>query len=164
LPPPLRTRRADTEEQITIAIESCPVDCIYWVKQRNLPILEYAMQRCDRQTVGLMNGGNSRVGLVVASLPGVRLVTWTIPAVVNWRWLSSTWCFLPYSLPSRVALSPGCHTIGYTDTIMALSSIEPCAVLAGGGSVRHRQHDDSQGRRGARAAGVGSQHRSGRWG
>lgn len=52
---------ADTEEDITIAIESCPVDCIYWVKQRNLPILEYAMQRCGRQTVGLMTGGGSRV-------------------------------------------------------------------------------------------------------
>ena len=52
---------ADTEEDITIAIESCPVDCIYWVKQRNLPILEYAMQRCDRQTVGLMNGGGRAV-------------------------------------------------------------------------------------------------------
>ena len=52
---------ADSEEDITIAIESCPVDCIHWVKQRNLPILEYAMQRCERQTVGVMNGGNVRV-------------------------------------------------------------------------------------------------------
>lgn len=52
----------DSEEDINIAIESCPVDCIYFVKQRNLPILEYAMQRCERQNVGLMNGGNSRVG------------------------------------------------------------------------------------------------------
>ena len=38
------------------------VDCIYWVKQRNLPILEYAMQRCERATVGVMNGSNVRVG------------------------------------------------------------------------------------------------------
>lgn len=53
---------ADTEEDIDIAIESCPVDCIYWVKQRNLPILEYAMQRCERATVGVMNGSNVRVG------------------------------------------------------------------------------------------------------
>jgi len=53
---------ADTEEDITIAIESCPVDCIYWVKARNLPILEYAMQRCERANVGVMNGGNVRVG------------------------------------------------------------------------------------------------------
>ena len=57
-----RSQWADTEEDITIAIESCPVDCIYWVKQRNLPILEYAMQRCERQNVGVMNGGNVRVG------------------------------------------------------------------------------------------------------
>lgn len=53
---------ADDEEDINIAIESCPVDCIYFVKQRNLPILEYAMQRCERQNVGVMNGGNTRVG------------------------------------------------------------------------------------------------------
>ena len=38
------------------------MDCIYWVKQRNLHILEYAMQRCERQNVGVMNGGNVRVG------------------------------------------------------------------------------------------------------
>jgi len=49
---------ADTEEDINIAIESCPVDCIYWVKQRNLPILEYAMQRCERANVAQMSGGN----------------------------------------------------------------------------------------------------------
>jgi ferredoxin len=54
---------ADDEEDITIAIESCPVDCIYWVKQRNLPILEYAMQRCERAPVAMMNSGNmTRVG------------------------------------------------------------------------------------------------------
>ena len=53
---------ADTEEDITIAIESCPVDCIYWVKQRNLPILEYAMQRVERVSVGMMNQGSARVG------------------------------------------------------------------------------------------------------
>ena len=53
---------ADDEEDINIAIESCPVDCIYFVKQRNLPILEYAMQRCERASVGVMNGGNVRVG------------------------------------------------------------------------------------------------------
>ena len=38
------------------------MDCIYFVKQRNLPILEYAMQRCERASVGVMNGGNVRVG------------------------------------------------------------------------------------------------------
>ena len=53
---------ADDEEDINIAIESCPVDCIYFVKQRNLPILEYAMQRCERASVGVMNGGGVRVG------------------------------------------------------------------------------------------------------
>lgn len=53
---------ADSEEDITIAIESCPVDCIYWVKQRNLPILEYAMQRVERVSVGMMNQGSARVG------------------------------------------------------------------------------------------------------
>ena len=31
----------DEEEDINVAIESCPVDCIHFVKENNLPILEY---------------------------------------------------------------------------------------------------------------------------
>jgi ferredoxin len=51
---------ADTEEDIQIAIDSCPVDCISWVKKTNLPILEYAMQTIDRINIASMRAGNAR--------------------------------------------------------------------------------------------------------
>ena len=38
----------DDEETMQIAVEMCPVDCIYWVKRSQLAILEYAMKGCKR--------------------------------------------------------------------------------------------------------------------
>jgi len=52
---------ADTEENIQIAIESCPVDCISWVSTSNLPILEYAMQTIERVNIASLRAGNARV-------------------------------------------------------------------------------------------------------
>lgn len=51
----------DEEEDINIAIESCPVDCIHFVKENNLPILEYAMSKCERTSVASMMSGSARV-------------------------------------------------------------------------------------------------------
>tara|TARA_B110000483_G_C18176248_1_gene535177 strand:+ start:123 stop:635 length:513 start_codon:yes stop_codon:yes gene_type:complete len=51
----------DEEEDINIAIESCPVDCIHFVKENNLPILEYAMSKCERTSVASMMSGAARV-------------------------------------------------------------------------------------------------------
>ena len=51
----------DDEEDINIAIESCPVDCIHFVKENNLPILEYAMTKCERISVASMMSGSARV-------------------------------------------------------------------------------------------------------
>ena len=51
----------DDEEDINIAIESCPVDCIHFVKENNLPILEYAMTKCERTSVASMMSGSVRV-------------------------------------------------------------------------------------------------------
>ncbi len=43
--------------------DSCPVDCIHWVKRADLPALEYVMQnRVSRTNVGIMMGGQGRVG------------------------------------------------------------------------------------------------------
>jgi len=52
---------ADSEENIQVAIESCPVDCISWVNKRNLAILEYAMQTIERVNIASMRAGNARV-------------------------------------------------------------------------------------------------------
>ena len=51
----------DDEEDINVAIESCPVDCIHFVKENNLPILEYAMTKCERTSVASMMSGSARV-------------------------------------------------------------------------------------------------------
>jgi ferredoxin len=32
----------DTEEEINLAIESCPVNCIFFIEESKLPILEFA--------------------------------------------------------------------------------------------------------------------------
>ena len=40
----------DDEETMQVAIELCPVDCIYWVKRNQLPILEYAMKAASART------------------------------------------------------------------------------------------------------------------
>lgn len=44
----------DDEETMQVAIELCPVDCIYWVKRNQLPILEYAMKGCKREDIAIM--------------------------------------------------------------------------------------------------------------
>ena len=52
---------ADAELDIQIAIEECPVDCIYFVRRKSLAVLEHAMQLCPRENPGIMGrrrGGN----------------------------------------------------------------------------------------------------------
>ena len=44
----------DDEETMQIAVEMCPVDCIYWVKRSQLAILEYAMKGCKREDIAIM--------------------------------------------------------------------------------------------------------------
>lgn len=44
----------DEEETMQIAVEMCPVDCIYWVKRSQLAILEYAMKGCKREDIAIM--------------------------------------------------------------------------------------------------------------
>lgn len=51
---------ADSEEDIDIAIESCPVDCIYWVDADLLPALEFVMQKVQRRNIAAMANGSAR--------------------------------------------------------------------------------------------------------
>ena len=44
----------DDEETIQVAIELCPVDCIYWIKRQQLALLEYAMKGCKREDIAIM--------------------------------------------------------------------------------------------------------------
>lgn len=48
----------NSEDEITSAIDSCPVSCIHWVSSSQLPYLEYAMRYLvDRTNVGVMMAG-----------------------------------------------------------------------------------------------------------
>lgn len=51
---------ADSEDDINIAIESCPVDCIYWVDADLLPALEFVMQKVQRRNIAAMASGSAR--------------------------------------------------------------------------------------------------------
>ena len=48
------TQLGDDEETTQVAIELCPVECIYWVKRSQLPVLEYAMKGCKREDIAIM--------------------------------------------------------------------------------------------------------------
>jgi ferredoxin len=48
------TQWGDDEETTQVAIELCPVECIYWVKRSQLPVLEYAMKGCKREDIAIM--------------------------------------------------------------------------------------------------------------
>ena len=57
---------ADDKETIEIAIDMCPVDCIWFVKRTQLAALEHCMKFCPREDPGIMgrrrggNGGSQR--------------------------------------------------------------------------------------------------------
>ncbi|GAB5358760.1 hypothetical protein AAMO2058_000486200 [Amorphochlora amoebiformis] len=53
----VHTQWGDKEEDIAAAIDSCPVDCIYWVQRKQLPLLEYIMGVCNRISVAAMMTG-----------------------------------------------------------------------------------------------------------
>ncbi|GFR44489.1 hypothetical protein Agub_g5752, partial [Astrephomene gubernaculifera] len=57
------SQEADTPEEVQVAIECCPVDCIHWVSLPQLSLLETALSRMGRVEVSVMqrfgrSGGN----------------------------------------------------------------------------------------------------------
>ena len=53
----------DTEDDISAAIDSCPVSCIYWIEKEDLPPLEYVTQNVvKRVDVGMMMAGQGGGG------------------------------------------------------------------------------------------------------
>jgi ferredoxin len=51
------TQWGDDYETIQTAVETCPVNCIYWVQRGQLALLEYAMKGCKREDVNIMQLG-----------------------------------------------------------------------------------------------------------
>ncbi len=53
----------DAEDDISAAIDSCPVSCIYWIEKEDLPPLEYVTQNVvKRVDVGMMMAGQGGGG------------------------------------------------------------------------------------------------------
>uniref|UniRef100_A0A7S0RDK0 J domain-containing protein n=1 Tax=Chlamydomonas leiostraca TaxID=1034604 RepID=A0A7S0RDK0_9CHLO len=48
------TQWGDDEELISEAVACCPVDCIHYVERRALPVLEFIMRSCKRESVATM--------------------------------------------------------------------------------------------------------------
>ncbi|CAM0912164.1 unnamed protein product [Alopecurus aequalis] len=50
----------DVEEQIQVAVESCPVNCIHWVGSEQLPVLEFMSRPQPKEGHGVFGGGWER--------------------------------------------------------------------------------------------------------
>ena len=51
------------EEDIQCAMDSCPVDCIHWVKREELPYLEHVCVNFGKVSVGIMQSQPSRTNI-----------------------------------------------------------------------------------------------------
>ncbi|MCO5587734.1 hypothetical protein L7F22_041686 [Adiantum nelumboides] len=51
---------ADSDSQIKVALEACPVNCIHYVDKEDLPILEYLMRPQPKASNGVYGGGWER--------------------------------------------------------------------------------------------------------
>ena len=49
------------EEDLNVAIESCPVDCIHWVQRDDLPYLEHVTVNYEKVSVGIMQSQTSSI-------------------------------------------------------------------------------------------------------
>ncbi|KAJ6298594.1 hypothetical protein OIU76_019699 [Salix suchowensis] len=51
----VRTQYGDDEQKIEVSVESCPVNCIYWVDREELALLEFLTQPQPKQGYGAEN-------------------------------------------------------------------------------------------------------------
>ncbi|WVZ80087.1 hypothetical protein U9M48_027593 [Paspalum notatum var. saurae] len=57
----------DLEEQVQLAVESCPMDCIHWVESQELPVLEFLSRPQPKEGHGIFGGGWERPRNVFAA-------------------------------------------------------------------------------------------------
>ncbi|XP_004965401.1 chaperone protein dnaJ C76, chloroplastic isoform X1 [Setaria italica] len=57
----------DLEQQIQLAVESCPVNCIHWVESQELPVLEFLSRPQPKEGHGIFGGGWERPRNVFAA-------------------------------------------------------------------------------------------------
>ncbi|KAL1352826.1 hypothetical protein HN51_016805 [Arachis hypogaea] len=56
----VKVQYGDTDQNIEVSIESCPVNCIYWVKREELAVLEFLIQPQPKAGYGVFGGGWER--------------------------------------------------------------------------------------------------------
>lgn len=56
----VRTQWGDSDAQIKVALQACPVNCIHYVEREDLPILEYLMRPQPKASHGVYGGGWER--------------------------------------------------------------------------------------------------------
>ncbi|XP_008458792.1 chaperone protein dnaJ C76, chloroplastic-like isoform X2 [Cucumis melo] len=53
----VKVQYGDNDQKIQVSVESCPVNCIYWVEKEELEVLEYLMQPLPKKGYGVFGGG-----------------------------------------------------------------------------------------------------------
>ncbi|KAG6602425.1 Chaperone protein dnaJ C76, chloroplastic, partial [Cucurbita argyrosperma subsp. sororia] len=53
----VKVQYGDNDQKIQVSVESCPVNCIYWVEKEELAVLEYLMQPLPKEGYGVFGGG-----------------------------------------------------------------------------------------------------------
>lgn len=53
----VKVQYGDNDQKIQVSVESCPVNCIYWVEKEELEVLEYLMQPLPKEGYGVFGGG-----------------------------------------------------------------------------------------------------------
>ncbi|KAJ3686846.1 hypothetical protein LUZ61_016010 [Rhynchospora tenuis] len=56
----VKVQFGDYDNNIEVAVESCPVNCIHWVGSDELPLLEFVVRPQPKQAFGIFGGGWER--------------------------------------------------------------------------------------------------------
>lgn len=56
----VRVQYGDDEQKLQVSVESCPVNCIYWVEREELGLLEFLTQPQPKDGYGVFGGGWER--------------------------------------------------------------------------------------------------------
>ncbi|XP_056176373.1 chaperone protein dnaJ C76, chloroplastic-like isoform X3 [Syzygium oleosum] len=56
----VRVQYGDDEQKLEVSVESCPVNCIYWVEKEELGLLEFLTQPQPKDGYGVFGGGWER--------------------------------------------------------------------------------------------------------
>ncbi|KAL5572764.1 hypothetical protein UlMin_022361 [Ulmus minor] len=56
----VKVQYGDNEQEIEVSVDSCPVNCIYWVDREELPVLEFLIQPQPKEGYGVFGGGWER--------------------------------------------------------------------------------------------------------